>query len=97
MVRRNPAIEGFQVRRLTDVTEYLVQGLDRVEGAPTNPSGPTDPGSVMSITQAEDDPDVLVYSSQTLDGSDVIRIPVSSLMVPDPADPDVLTYPKLLR
>lgn len=90
--RLNPAEPLYehrkQHRRLVDTTALLEQTVS----AGAAPAGTPVDGTTESVYL---DGDVLVYTSTAGDASDIITYPLSTLVLNDPLDPDVLVFPTL--
>lgn len=99
MVRRrkrlNPSDPDFQLQYLVTEVQDLKAENRRLQA--DSHTGTEDPGGITdSITIDPDDSDILVISSTMNDEeSEVILIPTSTLMVLDPNDPDIMTFPFL--
>lgn len=92
--RINPAWPDAEIRKWRRQLDYAVDLADSVATVGNTTEGPIS-GTGDRVYLDLDDPDIIVYVSQSDDASDIITYPVSTLMVPDATDPDVLTFPTL--
>lgn len=92
--RPNPARPDNEVRLLLEgQREALVSAQDASIGS--SPSPTPGPGATSWITIDPDNPHRLLYHGAVDDGSHIIHIPVSTIALPDPANPRRILYPLL--
>lgn len=94
MTRPNPADEDAALRKLVSGQQYLFQRVARAAGDAITPGDGSPGGQIGSFIRDPTNPHVWLYISDEVDPADHIhQIPISSQLVPDPANPKLYRLP----